>query len=139
MSGKRTLWWSARFVGFASLAAVVGMALVGAGAAVGATEIYTEYQSAGMVTWDTLTGALPGLVLVLIGGVVYWLGRTWAMYQTLGGLIEERLASTYDNERVKSEILAVLDERLSEMQGTLDSVKRRLPEEGAAEFEFGDD
>ena len=50
---------------------------------------------------------------------------------TLRYAVEEALSTTYDTERVKSEVLSVLDSRLSEMQTTLEAMR-----DEDSEFDF---
>jgi hypothetical protein len=96
----------------------------------------------GLTTSERVSEALPGLALAALGIAVYRFGESWALYTTLTAAHEEALADTYDTERVKSDIVSVLDDRLSDMQNDLQSVNRelrKLKEEDAFEFGGTDD
>jgi hypothetical protein len=83
--------------------------------------------------------ALPGLVLAVAGVAIYRFGESWALYTTLTAAHEEALSTTFDTERVKADIVSVLDDRLADMQNDLQSVNRelrKLKEDDA--FDFSD-
>ena len=138
MDAKPSFRWAGRYYLFATAAALVGLALVAAGLQIGGIETYRELLAGDAVLTRS---ALVGLLPILLGLAVWRFGKAWALYATLTGATEAELAETYDNERVKSEILSVLDERLAEMQSDLRTVNRnvnKLRTEDDAGFEFDD-
>ena len=84
--------------------------------------------------------AAPGLVLVLVGLLVWKLGSTLARFRTLGPTVAADTAERLNTEAMKSDILSVLDERLADMkqdtQRTRRVVERESSEAAADEFEF---
>lgn len=125
MDSKRALRWSGYYFLLTTAAAVVGLAIVGAGVALGVAEGYEAYQ-AGQTTTSALATAAPGLVVALVGIAVWRFGKAWAFYKTLTGATEEQLADTYDTEHVKADILSVLDDRLADMQQDVQSMNRSI-------------
>lgn len=139
MDSKRAFRWSGYYFLLTTVFAVVGLAIVGAGAAFGIGQGYEAYQAGESVT-TALGTAAPGIVVALVGVAVWRFGKAWAFYKTLTGATEEQLADTYDTEHVKADILSVLDDRLADMQQDLQSVNRSLREldsDDAVEAEGG--
>lgn len=139
MDAKRTLRWASYYFALSTLAALVGFAIVGVGAALGLTTAY------GMISDGAGYGAVartaaPGLVVALIGIVAWRIGSAAAFYWTLTGAVDDEMGERFDSERVKSEILSVLDERLSDMQFEVEQTRRKIDdanrEDAASEFEF---
>ncbi|MFB6154168.1 MAG: hypothetical protein ABEJ27_07950 [Halodesulfurarchaeum sp.] len=139
MERKRALSWAGRYYLIASALAIVGLLFVGGGAYLAYTQslLWTRFG----IPMPPLSGRTVGGVLLLVIGLVIWRGgKAWALYLTLTGAIEEDLADTFDTEHVKSDIVAVLDDRLSDMQQDLQSVNRELRDlKGGSEFEFQED
>jgi hypothetical protein len=140
MDAKRAFRWSGYYFALTTIATVVGLALVGAGALVGGKAGFDAYQ-AGAAATAALRTAAPGLALALVGVVVWRLGKAVAFYKTLTGAMEDELANTYDTEHVKADILSVLDDRLADIQHDIQSMNRnvrKLDDETAeaGDFEF---
>lgn len=129
MHPKRSILWAALYALVASVATVVGIAIIAIGLAIGGQEVYETYQATGDVTGTVLTDAAPGLLVVLLGVVVWRLGTGLALFLTIPGALKEELSETYDNEQVKSEILTVLDDRLAEMEREVQGLRRDEYEE----------
>jgi len=125
MDAKRAFRWSGYYFLLTTLAAVAGLAIVGAGAAFGVVEGYETYQANQDVAAAATTAA-PGLFIALVGIAVWRFGKAWAFYKTLTGATEEQLADTYDTEHVKADILSVLDDRLADMQQDVQSMNRSI-------------
>lgn len=139
MESRRALAWSGRYFLISSLFALVGAVLVGAGAGYGGLQTWSLYQGGASPTLALRGGALY-LAVALVGILVWRFGRALALYMTLTGAIEEQLSETFDTEHVKSDIVAVLDERLADMQQDLQSVNREIRDAKAeSDFEFGMD
>ncbi|MFB6119845.1 MAG: hypothetical protein ABEJ68_01865 [Halobacteriaceae archaeon] len=136
MDGSRPLYWSGLYTLAWSLAAAIGLALLGGGYFLG-IDVAIDMVQDGEPLRDVLETAAPGLAVAFLGLVVWRAVSAWAKYRTLIPAIRADLAETYDNERVKSEILSVLDERLSDMQQDLQGVQRELRAgEDDTDFEF---
>lgn len=135
MHPKRSILWAALYAVVASVATIVGIAIVATGLAIGGQEVYDTYQATGDVTSAVLIDAAPGLLVVLVGIVVWRLGTGLALFVTIPGALKEELSETYDNEQVKSEILTVLDDRLAEMEREVQGLRRDEYEE---DDEYGD-
>ena len=137
MDAKRSAVHAGKYFLLTTLLGVVALALVGYGAVLAEPAL-----ADGLTTSERLSEALPGLALAAVGVAVYRFGESWALYTTLTDAHEEALADTYDTERVKADIVSVLDDRLSDMQNDLQSVNRelrKLKEDDAFDFGGTDD
>ncbi|MDZ7849268.1 MAG: hypothetical protein U5K70_00120 [Halodesulfurarchaeum sp.] len=139
MDQKRSLRWAGRYFLFTTALSLLGVAIVGLGG---------YLVSSGLVLGpDTIFGfryphfttrSYLGLVPVVLGLAVWRLGKAWALYHTMTGAMAEELGDTFDTEHVKSDIVAVLDDRLADMQQDLQSANRELRELKREDgFEFG--
>jgi len=136
MVSNRALYWSALYTLAWALAAAIGLALIGGGYFLG-IDVAVDMVHDGEPLTDVLRTAAPGLAVAFLGLVVWRAISAWAKYRTLLPAIRGDLEETYDNEKVKSEILAVLDERLSDMQQDLQGVQRELREaDDDTDFQF---
>ena len=134
MDRKRALNFAGKYFLLTSGLALLGIALVAAGA-------YVAYvQGTGNLVAGIprpTTGSLLGLIPAILGIAIWRGGKAWALYLTLTGAMEEELGDTFDTEHVKSDIVAVLDDRLSDMQQDLQSVNRELRDiKQKEEFDF---
>ena len=125
MDSKRALRWSGYYFLVTVVFGLVGAVLVGAALWLGGLDAYRTWQATGQAV-PAVTGAAVWLLLAIVGVAVWRFGKAWAMYWTLTGAVEEGLAETYDNEKVKSEILSVLDDRLADMQQDIQSTNRNV-------------
>jgi ABC-type proline/glycine betaine transport system permease subunit len=138
MDAKRSAVHAGKYFLLTTLLAVVALALVGYGAVLASDPALAD----GLTTSERVSQALPGLALAVVGVALYRFGESWALYATLTDAHEEALADTYDTERVKADIVSVLDNRLSDMQNDLQSVNRelrKLREDDAFDFGSTDD
>ena len=139
MNPKRSAVHAGKYFLLTSLFALVALAFIGGGAALGGAEAWETYNATESVT-QALAAAWLGIVLAVIGILVYRFGKAWALYKTLTDATEEALEDTYDTQRVKSDIVSVLDDRLSDMQNDLQSVNRELRKlRDDDQFQFGND
>lgn len=138
MDSKRVTRWAGLYFLLTTLAAVVGFAVIVGGTFLGIQEVYETYDRTGDLSRSALVDAAPGLIVAGIGIVIWRFGKAIAFYKTITGAIAEDLADTYDNQQVKSEILAVLDDRLADMQQDLQSVNREIREVKGVEDAFED-
>lgn len=141
MDAKRTLRWAGYYFALSALSAVVGLAIVAAGATLGLTEAYHMYGGNASFSAIAATAA-PGLIVSLLGIVVWKVGSAAAFVKTLTGAVDDEMGERFDSERVKSEILSVLDERLSDMQFEIQQTRRQMGDssgkQATNDFEFGD-
>ena len=143
MDNSRALKWAATYVALSTVALLGGLVLIGAGVALGGVSLSRLMVMAQRSPILFLRAAAPTVVLVLFGLAVWRIGAAFALFKTLGTAIEEETVATFDTEAVKSDILSVLDDRLSEMHQDLDQTRRvvnRLgADEAASEFDFGEE
>lgn len=125
MDAKRAFVWAGKYFALTSVFALVGLALVVGGVAVGGLEGYTVYEATGAYSQAVVAGA-PGIALAVVGVIVWRFGKAWAFFKTLTAATEDEVGETFDTEHVKSDIVAVLDDRLADMQHDIQSVNREL-------------
>ena len=136
MESRRALAWSARHFLITAAFALVGVALVGAGLGYGGLQAWNIFQQTGNAV-AAVRAVGPYLALGVLGILVWRFGKAFALYLTLTGAMDEQLADSFDTEHVKSDIVAILDDRLAEMQHDLQSVNRQLRDANSdTEFEF---
>lgn len=141
MDSRRAARWAGRYLlGWVFVTLLAGGLLV-AGIELGVEQVYDTYQGSNDVTTDVLTDAAPGLFVALLGVLVWQFGTAFVLFQTFGAALRAELAETYDTEQVKSDILQVLDGRLSDMQQDLQGVNRDIRElqDSDESFDFQDE
>jgi hypothetical protein len=139
MDHSRALRFSGRYFLYTTLAGLLGLIAVAAGGYLIATGISLGPAGMNGIPLPVVSSqAYLGLVPIVLGVAIWRLGKAWALYTTLTGAMAEELEDTYDTEHVKSDIVAVLDDRLADMQQDLQSVNREVRDLKAdEEFEFG--
>jgi hypothetical protein len=131
MDEQRTLYWSALYAVAWLVGALVAVALVAVGYRYLGIDVALDNYRTGESTLRTAAGtAAPGVLVALLGVVAWRFITSWALFRTLVPATRDALSETYDTERVKSEVLTVLDERLSEMQQDIQSVERAARSSG---------
>lgn len=139
MDAKRALYWGALYALVWTLGAVVGGAVVVGGYLLG-IDTALDMVARNDPLRAVLSTAAPGLAVAVVGLFLWRLVAAWGLFRTLVPAVRDTLSETYDNERVKSEILSVLDERLSDMQQDLQTVGRRSrdadADAAAGDFDF---
>lgn len=125
MDSKRAFVWAGKYFALTAVFALVGLVLVGGGAALSGLEAYDAYDAGGSVM-KALSAGAPGIALAVVGVLVWRFGKAWAFFKTLTAATEEEVGDTFDTEHVKSDIVAVLDDRLTDMQHELQSTNREL-------------
>jgi len=138
MDAKRATRWAGVYFLLTTVATVVGFAVIAGGTVLGVQELYETYDQTGDLSQSALVDAAPGLLVAAIGIAIWRLGKAIAFYKTVTGAVAEDLADTYDNQQVKSEILAVLDDRLADMQQDIQSINRELRDVKEIEDGFDD-
>lgn len=140
MDPKRALRWAAIYVALAALAAAIGLAFIGAGVIVGGATLAYELYLRGSGLRTVVLAAGPGTLLQMIGLAVWGIGRTAARYGTFAAAMEEEGVTDIDSESLKSNILSVVDDRLSDLHEEVSQTRRlvnRMSRDDAAdEFEF---
>ncbi|NEU57662.1 hypothetical protein [Halorussus sp. MSC15.2] len=141
MDASRSLRWAVYYVVLAGVATIVGGALVGGGVVLGIAEGYSKLDS-GAALSSALTTAAPGLALATLGVVVWAVGSVTAFVRVFTAAVEEQMRERFDSEKVKSEILSVLDDRLSDVEHDVSEMRRQVSElkreDSAEEFQFGE-
>ncbi|MDR5656803.1 hypothetical protein RH831_06370 [Halodesulfurarchaeum sp. HSR-GB] len=138
MERTRSLRWAGRYFLYTTGLGLLGLLLVGLGGYLAYSGLMLGPETIYGVPYPHVTStSFFGIVPVVLGVVVWRAGKAWALYHTLSGAVSEELGDTYDTEHVKSDIVAVLDDRLADMQQDLQSVNREVRDlKEAEEFEF---
>lgn len=68
------------------------------------------------------------VVPVLVAIVVWQFVKTAAFYKTVTEATDEQMSERFDSERVKSEVLEVLDDRLAEMHNEVQRTRQEVQE-----------
>lgn len=141
MDRTRSMRWAGRYFLYTLGASLLGLLLVGVGGYLLVTGLTFGTGSInGIPIPAARTQAYLAVVPIVLGVATYRFGKAWALYQTMTGAMEEELGDTFDTEHVKSDIVAVLDDRLADMQQDLQSVNRELRNMKQADaFEFSDE
>lgn len=137
MNRTDALRWAGRYFLWKALFVVLGGVLAAAGTAYAGYPAYLALRY-GQPLPGTTTLVLGGL-LVLLGLAVWQVGTVWAFYRTLTGAVAAEVSETYDTEKMKSDILSVLDDRLADLQSDINAVNRNLQEVTRPEEEFNYD
>lgn len=141
MEYAETLKWTGVYLGLWLLAGLVGAGLAAAGVALGGL------GPLGLDGWTPSAlqiGGYPraGVVLLGLGAVAFKFGTAAALIHVVVGATEKRLAVVLSTEAMKSDILNVLDGRLSEMHEELAETRQMAAQSGGGEassFEFEGD
>lgn len=122
-----------------TVSAAVGAAIAGFGAVQWLLPAYARLAQ-GSQPGALLNAAAPGLALLFLGLLVWKGASTLAYYRTLGPTVAADTAERLNTEAMKSDILSVIDERLSDMKGdtqrTRRIVERESSQDAADDFEF---
>ena len=142
MDASSSLRWAVYFVALAGVATLLGAGLLGAGVVLGLLAAYD--QLAGGAALGTVAAtAAPGLAVALLGVLVWTVGVAAAFFKVVTEAVEAQMRERFDGEKVKSEILSVLDDRLSDVEHDVEEVRRNVSElkreDAAEEFQFGND
>jgi len=126
-----SLRWALYYRGLALLSFVVGAAVAAAGVWIGLYDVLVallDLASGGGNVSDALASSRPivGGALVVLGFAIWQLGKTAAFYKTLTQATESEMADRFDTQTVKSEILAALDEQLSELHADVQTTRQQV-------------
>ncbi len=131
MDAKRAV----RYAGKYALLKSLGVLLAAVPVAIGGYNAYHFYNAADAVS-DFGLAFYGSLALALVGLALWQFLTAWAFYTTLTDAISDDVADTYDTEKVKSDILSVLDNRLSDVQNDIQSVNRSVQDVTRPDEEF---
>ncbi|MFB6173074.1 MAG: hypothetical protein ABEI39_00375 [Halobacteriales archaeon] len=142
MDASTALRWGAVYTAGWVAATAVGLGVAVAGVAIGGLRVVGLYA----LTPASLRVAnypRAGFLLVLLGLAVWKAGKAAALLKTLLDAFEARTAGQFDTEAIKSDVLSVLDDRLSEMHQDVTQTRRAVDrlsrEDAASDFEFPDE
>jgi hypothetical protein len=124
MNFKSTLRWALLYRG-----AVWVAALVPVGVALGALYFVGPPRlprNVGAVRSAATT--VYFLAPVAVSLLVFQFVKTAVFYKTVTEATDEQMAERFDSEKVKSEVLEVLDDRLAEMQTELERTRKEVEE-----------
>jgi len=126
-----SLRWALYYRGLALLSFVVGAAVAAVGVWIGLYDVLVallDLASGGGNVSDALASSRPivGGALLVLGFAIWQLGKTAAFYKTLTQATESEMADRFDTQTVKSEILAALDEQLSELHADVETTRRQV-------------
>lgn len=140
MDANRSIRWALYYVALAGVATVVGGGLVVAGASFGLASAYGQVAD-GAALGSVVGTAAPGLAVAVVGALIWVVGSVAAFVKVFTEAVDEQMRERFDSEKVKSEILSVLDDRLSEVEHDAAETRRKVAElkreDAAEEFEFG--
>ncbi|GGL70874.1 hypothetical protein [Halocalculus aciditolerans] len=126
MDSKRSFVHAGKYFVFTTLFGLLGVGLVAAGIGYGAVNATTTTIAGSVAVPIPTTAGLPGLALAVVGVAVWRFGKAWALYHTLTNAHVDALGDAFDTQRVKSEVVSVVDDRLSDMQQDVQSVNREV-------------
>lgn len=133
MDARNALKWAAVYRGLSWAAGLVGLAL-----ALGPLYLYGKNGlGVGLVTAKVYSAPYL-LVFVVLGFLVWQAVKTLAYYKTVAEAVDHQMAERFDPEMVKSDILATLDERLSDMQSELQRTRRSVEDASTSTASTGE-
>ncbi len=142
MEYKQTVKWGTIFFVALLLLTVVSAAIATLGVGLGGLRLVGYYYST--PTWlRLLFYPRVGLGVIIFGGLFWCYGATILFYSTFAILVQEQTSGQLDTETLKSDILAVLDDRLADMHQETTQTRRLIDrisrEDAALDFDFDDD
>ena len=136
MDGTQALRWSLYYRLLASLSFVIGLGIAVAGLWIGVgNSIESLLVDLEGGVEQPNSPALAG-VGVVVGVLVWQVGKATAFYKTIVGATQSELEDDLDHEAMKSDMLEVIDERLSDMHAEVEQARRgvnRLQQEEHAD------
>jgi hypothetical protein len=143
MDTRDALKWAGVYLGLWVLTVAVSAGFVAAGVALGGLRILDLGSATPAALQIGAPSPTGGVVLLALGVAVFQFGTALAGFKTGVAAVEEETAKHFDPESMKSDILAVLDDRLAdihqEVSQTRQMVNRMGREDSAEEFEFQDE
>lgn len=126
-----SLRWALYYRGLALASFLVGAAVAGAGVWIGLYDVLVALldlaSGSGSVS-DALASSRPlaGGALVVLGFAIWQVGKTAAFYKTLTQATESEMADRFDTQTLKSELLAALDDQLSDIHADVETTRRQV-------------
>lgn len=129
MNGTDAIRWGLYYRLLASLSFLLGLGIAVAGVWIGASGFLSEllFGDAGAVlSGDIESPNSPAVAAIGVGlGLIVWqIGKAAALHKTLTEATQTELQSDLDHEAMKSDLLEVLDERLSDMHAEVEQTRR---------------
>lgn len=127
MHSFTALKWAVYYRALALCAAFLGLAIAGVATVIGAGELVDAVMGPGdpLEAISIATFALPAIGYVL--AVVVWqVGKTAAFYKTIAEATGAEVDGGVDEMRLKSEIVAVVDQRLAEIHAETSATREAL-------------
>jgi len=125
MNLRSALRWTAMYRAVTWASGVVFLLFLGAAFVLGLDDVITTAVFGNPYRLADVGFSGPPLVLALVGFLVWQFTTTVAFYKTLTEATDEQMVQRFDSEKVKSEILEVLDDRLAEMQTELERTRKQ--------------
>jgi hypothetical protein len=133
------------YLGLWLVATVIAGGLVVGGLALGGLSAVGYGSYTPLALQGGLDAPRVGLALIVVGAVGWQFGTAVAGFRTTVSAVEAETAQHFDAESMKSDILAVLDDRLADMHQDISQTRRlvnRMSRENQADqldFEFEDE
>lgn len=142
MEYKQTVKWGTIFFVALLLLTVVSAAIATLGVSIGGLRLVGYYYST--PEWLRLWFyPRAGFGVIVLGGIFWCYGATLLFYYTFAILVQEQTSGQLDTETLKSDILAVLDDRLADMHQETTQTRRLIDrisrEDAASDFDFDDE
>lgn len=142
MENVEALKWAAIYMGLWIVAGIVGAGIAAIGVAIGGLATFGAYNFTPLALRYALYPR-GGAALIVLGLLVWKFGSVALFFKTVTTAQAEESAKRFDTEAIKSDILSVLDDRLSDMHNeitqTRQQVDRMGQEDAASGFEFPDE
>jgi len=139
MDGKQTVKYVALYQVLATLAAVVGLGIVGLGVSLGLGDAITIVLNDAPQNWDeAVAAANPMLfgVLAVVGVAVWQVGKSLALVVTIGKVAAVASGAggggELDAAAVKREVLSDVDDRISGIESDVKRHEKRISQASSA-------
>jgi len=139
MDGKQTVKYVALYQVLATLAAVVGLGIVGLGVSLGLGDAIAIVLNDAPQNWDeTVAAANPMLfgVLAVVGVAVWQVGKSLALVVTIGKVATAEGGAggggELDAAAVKREVLSDVDDRISGIESDVKRHEKRISQASSA-------
>lgn len=145
MENTQALKWAGVYFGLWLLATVLGLAVVALGMALGGVAVagrgaYFAFTPSALQLYYIPRG---GAVVIVLGLLLWKFGSAAAFIKATTTAFETQTERRLNTEALKSDILSVIDDRLSDVQGEVNQVRQVVDrlnrDDAASDFEFGDD
>ena len=128
MDIKSALRWSAMYRAVTWASGLVFVLFLGGAVYLGLVDVLKTAVYGNPWKLTNVAYSAPPLLLTLVGFLVWQFIESVAFYKTVTEATDEQMAERFDSEKVKSEVLSVLDDRLAEMQTELERTRKQVEE-----------